>query len=211
MIDPAKRWKFLSIGLMGFLALVALPATVVPQTEAASESTNLVQQILNIVKDIQTKVNGLSGASGPLSTLQSDVSTIKTKTDELPTDTNATLTNIQQTINDIDANTGGAGPLNRMFMHRFDFGTSDSDSRTCASTGPYLLFVNAEGADASLIISPIGFTQGLHTQPSTVVVGAAGNTNTVVQVNVGSQVNPNAYAEILITMQTTEGAVVSCN
>jgi len=51
-----NKWKLLSFGLIGIIALGAI----LPTATAASDTTQLTQQILNTVKDIQTKVNALT-------------------------------------------------------------------------------------------------------------------------------------------------------
>ena len=199
---PTRKWTFSMIGLTMLLALVVLPASFVSPARAASDNTNLIQQILSIVQNIQAT---LTGTGGSLSSLQSDVTAIKTKTDNLPQDTDAKLTTLHQSVDD-------SGPLNRMCMKAFNLGISETGEVTCSSTGPYLLHIHADGIDA-VVDATLGQTTLFADRVgrASVVVGGNANQAITIRGSVGSQTNPNAYVDVLITMQTTASTVVGCN
>jgi uncharacterized protein YoxC len=205
----ANTWKLSTIGLTILLALIVLPAAFVSPVNAVSDNTNLVQQILLIVQNIQT---GLTGASGSLSTLGTDVGAIKAKTDNLPQDTEAKLTTLQQSVDDVKES---AGPLNKMFMKTLSFGISEQGGVTCSSTGPYLLHVHAQGVNSNVFAelnqTPIYGDLLDSFRTTSFVVGGSASDLIRISGSAGSATNPNAFIDILITMQTTASAVVGCN
>ena len=211
MEDSMKRFVKRSRGYIAtagiaMLLLLILPLPFVTGVAAESENTNLMQQIFAAVQRIETAVTGLSGVNGSLSGLQSDVTAIKTKTDALPANTAAALTEIKANI--------GYGPLTHIFMDSFLVHSSQTDSITCISSGPYLAFVQARGIDADVTASLNGSSVMSNNSlpvPTTLTLGGNPGDALTIELIVGSQVNPNAYALGLVTIQTTEGSVIGCN
>jgi len=191
MTQPSVRiWRSATILLALLFALKTLHVPIGPAVVTA-QGGNPLDQILGSLHNIQTTVNGLTGSGGSLATLQSDVTAIKGSI--------------------------GAGPLNRMFVHAFTASTGQTVSVVCSSTGPFLLHISADGLDsnvaAALNGSPgVDFAArvGSTKSPSFAIGGNVGQTITV-EGQGGSSTNPNAFVDVLVTMQTTAGAVVACN
>jgi hypothetical protein len=187
-----------------FLGVLLLSATLMQPVSAATDNANLVQQILDIVRRTESAVTGLTGLGGSLSTLQGDVTAIKSKTGNLPDDT-------ADVLNEIRGNIGS--PLTRMFMQTFVVGLGDTESMTCSSTGPYLLHVHGHGIHASIssTLNGAGVGYGSLPVPQYLVLGGNAGDEIQLTISVGTETNPNAFGYALVTMQTTEGAVISCN
>jgi hypothetical protein len=195
----------MSVAFAVLVLLLILPAFVTP-VAAVSDNTNMMQQILAAVTRIETTVLGLTGIGGSLSGLQSDVTSIKAKTDSLPDDIATTLGDIRASI--------GSGPMNRMFMHSLTVGTGQTDSVTCTSSGPYLAYIQGRGinADFRAYKNGVPLMSG-HSLPvpSSVTLGFNVGEAMKIEFVVSSETNPNSFALGIITIQTTEGAIIGCN
>ena len=180
---------------------MALPAP----TRGASDNTNLIQQILVIVQSIQAI---LVGTDGSVASLQSDVTAIKARTDNLPTDTQATLADIKNSV--------GSGPLNHMVMHSFPVSQGEAEQVSCSSSGPFLLHVHGRSLrDGVVSVEGGGVSYGEHPTsdngPAHIVVGGEPGDLMTIRAAAADLSNPNNFTDVLITMQTTEGAVTACN
>jgi hypothetical protein len=187
-----------------FVVLLLVSAPLVRPVAAASDNTNLIQQILAIVERIDTAVAGLTGLGGSFSTLQADVTTIKAKTSNLPDNTAAVLT-------EISGNVGS--PLTRMFMASFTVSQGQTGSMTCTSSGPFLLHVHGHGihADIAAQLNTSTFQTVLMPVPVNFVLGGNASDAFTLTFVVANVSNPNAYGTAFVTMQTTQGSVVGCN
>ena len=198
-----RRSAYLS-ACAAFVVMLLVAAPLARPVTAASDNTNLIQQILAIVQRIDTAIAGLTGVGGSFSSLQSDVGAIKSKTGNLPDDTAGVLTEIRGNI---------GSPLTQMFMHTFTVGTGETDSMTCSSSGPFLLHVHAHGIhsniSAALNEAPIGY--GSLPVPVNYVLGGNAGDAITLTIDVANEFNPNAFGYAFVTMQTTEGSVVGCN
>jgi hypothetical protein len=209
--SPRNPWKYATLVLTVFLASIVLPATFTSPLGAASDNTNLIQQILVAVQSIQSTLGTLTAGTGAISNLQTDVTAIKERTDNLPADTESALTEIKGAV--------GSGPMNRFFRAHLNLSLSESGNTHCSSSGPFLLHIHSHGIHAhiggSLIVggveTDILFVHAVGEETPMVVVG--GNAGEVIRVSgfAGGETNPNAFLQTLITMQTTEGAIVACN
>jgi hypothetical protein len=166
----------------------------------ASDNTNLIQQILTIVQSIQAVIVGTDVS---VASLQSQITAIKAKTDNLPADTNATLNQLKANI--------GSGPLNRMFMKTAFVNSFEEKEFVCSSSGPFLLHiaVSGEGLTVATLDSVVLLFQkytNSHEGANFVVGGNPGQ-----QIKVFAREVEGDSMTLLITMQTTEGAVVQCN
>jgi len=116
MVEFSKdKWKFMTFGLLGVILLGAI----IPQANAATDISQVVQKIYDIVKDIQTKTNG---AQSTLTNLDVKVSTRanQTSVDSI----NSAIRNLNGSIQ------------NTLVMKRFSFGgefLEDKDSFLGAS------------------------------------------------------------------------------
>jgi hypothetical protein len=202
-----RLWRrtsaYASVGVALVVGLLLLAPLVRP-VAAASDNTNLIQQILATVQRIEAEVTGFTGLGGSFSALQSDVTAIKSKTDNLPNDT-ATV------LNEINANTGS--PLTHMFMKNFVVHTGETGSMTCSSTGPFLLHVHAHGihADIQASLNGTDVSHGYLPVPQYFVLGGNASDAIALTIQVANEFNPNAYGFAFVTMQTTEGSVLGCN
>jgi hypothetical protein len=202
-----RLWRrtsaYASVGVALVVGLL-LSAPLVRPVAAASDNTNLVQQVLVTVQRIEAELTAFTGLGGSFSSLQSDITAIKSKTDNLPNDTAAVLSGIS-------ANTGSS--LTHMYMKNFSVITGETGSMTCSSTGPFLLHVHSHGIHADILPSLNGtsISNGFLPVPVDFVLGGNAGDAITLTIEVGNDVNPNAYGFAFVTMQTTEGAVLGCN
>jgi|GEM_PF-6664469 len=198
-----RRSAYLSV-CAAFVVMLLMSAPLVRPVTAASDNTNLIQQILVTVQRIDTAIAGLTGLGGSFSSLQGDVGAIRSKTSNLPDDTAGVLTEIRGNI---------GSPLTRMFMHTFLVSTGETDSMTCSSSGPFLLHVHAHGihSDISAALNEAGIGYGSLPVPVNFVLGGNAGDAIKLTIQVANEFNPNAFGYAFVTMQTTEGSVVGCN
>ena len=198
-----RRSAYLSAGA-AFVLLLFVSAPFVRPVTAASDNTNIVQQILAIVQHIDTAVVGLTGLGGSFSTLQADVGAIKAKTSNLPDNTASALTDLRANV-DL--------PLTRMFMATFNVSTGETGSMTCISSGPFLLHVHAHGIHSDISSELNGSALGHGSIPVPVNYVLGGNAGDAIKltIHVENVFNPNAFGYAFVTMQTTEGSVMGCN
>jgi hypothetical protein len=92
--------------------------------------------------------------------------------------------------------------------------TGQTDSVTCTSSGPFLAYVQGRGINADLraykndVLLMSGY--GLPV-PSSVTLGFNVGEAMKIEFTVSSEANPNSFGLGIITIQTTEGAVIGCN
>lgn len=193
----SMTWKSFVAALAVVLALMVFPTP----TRGASDNTNPIQQILATLQSMQAILVGTDGSVG---SLQSDVSAIKTRTDNLPADTKATLTDIKNSV--------GGGPLNKMFMQSFTVEKGEEKQVTCSSSGPFLLHIHGSGRDGVISVTDnvtAGYAEHvISNQTAHIVVGGNGGDAMTIDTSAADVVNPNNFIRVLITMQTTEGAII---
>jgi len=199
-----RRRSVYVVGAAASVVLLMVSAPLVRPVAAASDNTNLIQQILTLVQQIESQVVGLTGLGGSLTTLQGDVSTIKAKTSNLPDNTAAVLTEIAGNV---------GSPLTRMFMASFTVSQGQTGSMTCTSSGPFLLHVHGHGihADISAQLNTSTFHTILLPVPVNFVLGGNPSDAFTLTFVVQDISNPNAFGTAFVTMQTTPGSVVGCN
>jgi hypothetical protein len=198
-----RRSAYLSVGAV-FVVMLLMSAPLVRPVTAASDNTNLIQQILLTAQRIDTAIAGLTGLGGSFSSLQGDVGAIRSKTGNLPDDTAGVLTEIRGNI---------GSPLTRMSMHTFVVSTGETDSMTCSSSGPFLLHVHAHGihSNISAALNEAAIGYGSLPVPVNFVLGGNAGDAIKLTIDVANEFNPNAFGYVFVTMQTTEGSVVGCN
>jgi hypothetical protein len=149
---------------------------------------------------VQSIQSVIVGTDVSVASLQSQIAAIKAKTDALPADTAATLNQIKANI--------GSGPLNRMFTKSL-FLVSERQAVVCTSSGPFLLHVAVNGG--GLIVASVngaGYSKFTNShEGATFVIGG----NLGEEINIEAEETAGMGMPILITMQTTEGAIVRCD
>jgi hypothetical protein len=193
----STTWKPLVAALIVVLALILFPTP----ARALSDNTNLIQQILAILQSIQTI---LVGTHGSVASLQSDVSAVKTRTDNLPADTEAALTDIKNSV--------GAGPLTKMFATSFTVELGEEKLVNCSSSGPFLLHIHGSGRDGVISVTDsatFGYEEHVISgQTAHIVAGGNGGDAVSVHTSAAEVFNPNNFIRVLITMQTTQDAII---
>ena len=187
--NKKNTWKYLSIALMGILAI----GLTLPQANAATDISQLTQQILNIVKSpsygnqaIMNAINGLGSSTA----------------------TGADVDNLDDKIDNL-ADKSGAFQIHRARLNNI---SENTDIVTCQSDQDFLLHITLRGGPTSNVdVYSSGqfvasLNHGTNDDTSYTIGGLAGETLTL------QPVDDDAINVILgtVTLQTSVGATASC-
>ena len=215
-----KSWKYLSFALIGILA-AGSTVSFLPQASAhiTTNVQHMLEHIFSFVDGIEAKTNNLPAdpasntvvnsraSQTSVTALQTTVNSVKAKTDVLPGDIASQSATNNAMFNKV---------VGMRLVSNFDI--------TCNSNKDFIVHIALDGHSQpdlgttnSMIIyrlpdsdpntaETLAFYNNLNTW-TTLTVGARGDQ----QITIRTSTNTDATMDGLITLQTTQGAVASCN
>jgi hypothetical protein len=196
-----NKWKVMTFGLLGFILLGAI----LPQATAATDISQLTQQILSIVKSTtygnQAIMNAITGLRGSSANATS-VNNLQTSVNDLK----GNVTELSEKVDALADNSGAFTMLGGSSIQPFS-GGGFHQSINCVSDHPYKLYVHirddSDNDDDKIVIN--GFNYWGNADYDVVVGGRA---NQTISLNDFRDGETGAYA--IIYMETAQSATASC-